>query len=154
MMSRLGEMIDKTQEDIDAWLRDDAYQDAVNHPPHYQLRLPGGEPVETIDYIQAVLGNNGAASYCIGSAIKYLSRAGRKNGNSREQDLRKAAWFCTKAAQVCEDIEDDEKPSNARNALTREQVIAIWNQSLFTDALKVARQINEGKWKKAPEDET
>jgi hypothetical protein len=151
-MSRLSDMIDETQDDIDAWLRGDADEDVVNHPQHYQLMLPNGEKVETIDYIQAVLGDDGAVSYCVGSAIKYLSRAGRKGGNSREQDLRKAAWFCTKAAQVCEEIVDDE-PISAPKALSREQVIAIWNQALFTDALKVARQINEGKWKKAPEDE-
>jgi hypothetical protein len=151
-MSRLSDMIDETQDDIDAWLRGDADEDVVNHPQHYQLMLPNGEKVETIDYIQAVLGDDGAVSYCVGSAIKYLSRAGRKGGNSREQDLRKAAWFCTKAAQVCEEIVDDE-PLSAPKALSREQVIAIWNQALFTDALKVARQINEGKWKKAPEDE-
>jgi hypothetical protein len=151
-MSRLSDMIDETQDDIDAWLRGDADEDVVNHPQHYQLMLPNGEKVETIDYIQAVLGDDGAVSYCVGSAIKYLSRAGRKGGNSREQDLRKAAWFCTKAAQVCEEIVDDEPPSTPK-ALSREHVIAIWNQALFTDALKVARQINEGKWKKAPEDE-
>jgi hypothetical protein len=138
-------------EDIDAWLRGDADEDVVNHPQHYQLTLPNGEPIEAIDYIQAVLGDDGAVSYCVGSAIKYLSRAGRKGGNSREQDLRKAAWFCTKAAQVCEEIVDDE-PLSAPKALSREQVIAIWNQALFTDALKVARQINEGTWRKSEEE--
>jgi hypothetical protein len=107
-MSRLSDMIDATQDDIDALLRGD---------------------------------------------IKYLSRAGRKGGNSREQDLRKAAWFCTKGAQVCEDTLDLEEPSEVRTTLTREQVIAIWNQALFTDALKVARQINEGTWKRSAEDE-
>ncbi len=152
-MSRLSDMIDATQDDIDALLRGDADEDVVNHPQHYQLTLPSGEPIEAIDYIQAVLGDDGAVSYCVGSAIKYLSRAGRKGGNSREQDLRKAAWFCTKGAQVCEDTLDLEEPSEVRTTLTREQVIAIWNQALFTDALKVARQINEGTWKRSAEDE-
>ena len=139
-------------EDIDAWLRGDADEDVVNHPQHYQLTLPNGEPIEAIDYIQAVLGDDGAVSYCVGSAIKYLSRAGRKGGNSQEQDLRKAAWFCTKGAQVCEDIIDLGETNNAKPEITREQVIAIWNQALFTDALKVARQINEGTWRKSEEE--
>jgi hypothetical protein len=91
-------------------------------------------------------------SYCVGSAIKYLSRAGRKGGNSREQDLRKAAWFCTKGAQVCEDIIDLGETDSAKPEITREQVIAIWNQALFTDALKVARQINEGTWRRSEEE--
>jgi hypothetical protein len=124
----------------------------VNHPQHYQLTLPNGEPIEAIDYIQAVLGDDGAVSYCVGSAIKYLSRAGRKGGNSREQDLRKAAWFCTKGAQVCEDIIDLGETDSAKPEITREQVIAIWNQALFTDALKVARQINEGTWRRSEEE--
>ena len=151
-MSRLSDMIDATQDDIDAMLRGDADEDVVNHPQHYQLTLPNGEPIEAIDYIQAVLGDDGAVSYCVGSAIKYLSRAGRKGGNSREQDLRKAAWFCTKGAQVCEDIIDLGETDSAKPEITREQVIAIWNQALFTDALKVARQINEGTWRKSEEE--
>lgn len=31
--------------------------------------------------------------FCIGSAIKYLYRAGKKSGNTLEQDLEKAIWF-------------------------------------------------------------
>ena len=79
--------------------------DPVSSPSHYQLRLPDGEPVEAIDYIQAVLGDDGFVAYCRGSAIKYLSRAGRKDDFS--QDLRKAAWFVTRAAQVVEDSRVD-----------------------------------------------
>jgi len=41
---------------------------------------------------------------------------------------------------------------SAKPEITREQVIAIWNQALFTDALKVARQINEGTWRRAEEE--
>ena len=78
--------------------------DPVCSPQHYQLRLPTGEPIEAIDYIEAVLGPEGAVAYCRGSAIKYLSRAGRKDDFT--QDLRKAAWFCTKAAQISEDARE------------------------------------------------
>lgn len=74
--------------------------DPVSRPSHYQLRLPDGEFIEAIDYIQAVLGDDMFISYCHGSALKYLSRAGRKLDFA--QDLRKAAWFATRAAQVIE----------------------------------------------------
>lgn len=153
-MSRLSDMIDATQEEIDSLLRgDNDEHDVVNNPAHYQLTLPDGNDIEAIEYIQAVLGDTGAVDYCVGSALKYLSRAGRKGGNSREQDLRKAAWFCTKGAQVCEEITDFDDDSAPISKLTREHVISIWNQALFTDALRVAREINEGKWRKAPEED-
>lgn len=75
--------------------------DPVSRPAHYQLRLPDGEPIEAIDYIQAVLGDDMFVAYCHGSALKYLSRAGRKLDFA--QDLRKAAWFATKAAHAIEE---------------------------------------------------
>ena len=57
----------------------------VNHPAHY-----GGEddPYEAIKVIEAwELGFN------LGSAVKYLSRAGRKPGAPYLQDLEKAAFY-------------------------------------------------------------
>jgi len=75
--------------------------DPVSKPSHYQLRLPDGESIEAIDYIQAVLGDDMFISYCHGSALKYLSRAGRKLDFA--QDLRKSAWFAIRAAQVVEE---------------------------------------------------
>jgi hypothetical protein len=56
--------------------------DPVNKPAHYQR---GG--IETIDYIRATLGPAGFEAYCVGNAIKYLSRYRDKNG---AEDLRKA----------------------------------------------------------------
>jgi hypothetical protein len=60
--------------------------DMVNEPPHYKV---GG--VETIDYIQAKLTLDQFEGYCLGNALKYISRAGHK-GNTAE-DLRKAIWY-------------------------------------------------------------
>ena len=77
--------------------------DDMINPKHYKLELPDGREIEAIDYIVAVLNPRGAADYCRGSALKYLSRAGRKNGNLEAEDFRKAAWFCTKAAHLVED---------------------------------------------------
>jgi hypothetical protein len=76
----------------------------IDSPPHYQMKMPNGSTIQAIDYIRATLGDDGCVNYCVGSALKYLSRAGRKQGNAREKDLRKAAWFCIMAAQICEDI--------------------------------------------------
>jgi len=57
--------------------------DAVNHPDYY-----GGadNPYETIKVIEAW-----GLDFCLGNAVKYLSRAAHKG--SEEEDLRKAVWY-------------------------------------------------------------
>lgn len=60
--------------------------DMVNEPPHYKV---GG--IEAIDYIQAKLTPEQFEGYCVGNALKYISRAGYKNG--RTEDYRKAIWY-------------------------------------------------------------
>lgn len=66
-----------------------AERDMVNSPPHYTL---GG--IETIDFIQAKLSPEGFHAYCLGNALKYISRADHKGG---EEDLRKAQWYLNRA---------------------------------------------------------
>lgn len=54
----------------------------INHPNHY-----GGDTVyETIKVIEAW-----DLDFCIGNAVKYLSRAGKKG--PAIQDLQKALWY-------------------------------------------------------------
>lgn len=73
--------------------------DPVEKPRHYQhTLLKSNQAIETIDYIEAVLGNQKAIAYCHGSALKYLSRANKKE--SAAQDFKKAAWFATRAANL------------------------------------------------------
>jgi hypothetical protein len=57
----------------------------INHPPHY-----GGEgnTYETIKVIRAW--NLG---FSLGNAVKYLSRAGKKDPATRIEDLKKAVWY-------------------------------------------------------------
>lgn len=64
--------------------------DMVNSPPHY---TDGG--IEAIDYIAAKLGPDGFRSYCVGNALKYISRAGKKG--SAKEDLSKAIWYLRRA---------------------------------------------------------
>lgn len=61
----------------------EAAQDPVNHPSHY-ISDPSG-----IECIQITRHRN----FNIGNAIKYLWRAGLKDGNSDIQDLQKAVWY-------------------------------------------------------------
>ena len=62
--------------------------DAVNHPPHYKAA-----GLEAIDVIEA-LGHG--PGFCIGNAIKYLWRAGKKTPDALA-DLRKARWYVDRA---------------------------------------------------------
>jgi len=59
--------------------------DVVSHPAHY-----GGEsnPYEAIKIIEAH-----KLGFCLGNAIKYILRAGKKPGSSSADDLRKAEWY-------------------------------------------------------------
>lgn len=69
--------------------RTPAQCDAVNHPSHYNH---GG--METIDYIESL---GIGFEFCVGNAIKYLSRAGYKD--NIVQDLRKALWYIDRACR-------------------------------------------------------
>lgn len=55
--------------------------DMVNHPPHYTSHPSGIECIQITEHY----------NFCIGSAIKYLWRAGLK-GDAVE-DLKKAVWY-------------------------------------------------------------
>jgi hypothetical protein len=59
--------------------------DDVDHPPHY-----GGaeDPYEAIKVIEAW-----GFGFCLGNAVKYICRAGRKPGADAAEDLKKAAWY-------------------------------------------------------------
>lgn len=56
---------------------------AVDHPAHY-----GGvdNPYEAIKVIEAW-----DLGFCLGNAVKYISRAGKKG--DRLEDLKKARWY-------------------------------------------------------------
>lgn len=57
----------------------------VNHPNHY-----GGQdnPYEAIKVIEAW-----ELDFCLGNAIKYISRAGKKDHRKIKEDLEKAKWY-------------------------------------------------------------
>jgi len=66
-----------------------SFKDMVNSPAHYKT---GG--IETIDFIRAKeLGFN------LGNAVKYISRAGKKNPALFKQDIEKAIWYLNEELQ-------------------------------------------------------
>lgn len=58
----------------------DKENDVVNHPSHYTTGK-----IEVIDYIE-----DKDFGYHLGNAIKYISRAGKKDPTKTKEDLEKA----------------------------------------------------------------
>lgn len=61
-------------------------ENKVNHPSYYN-----SGNIEVIDYIQ-----DKNFGFCLGNAIKYISRAGLKNRDTKVEDLKKAIWYIEK----------------------------------------------------------
>lgn len=69
--------------------------DKVNHPSHYTY----GD-IEVVDFIEQVTKDyKPELAFSIGNAIKYISRANRKNG---KEDLDKARWYLNRAFEKWE----------------------------------------------------
>ena len=66
--------------------------DVVDHPSHY---TDGN--IEVIDYIE-----DKGFGYHLGNAIKYISRAGKKDPLKETEDLRKAVWYIERYIELKE----------------------------------------------------
>ena len=66
--------------------------DNVNHPAHYT----GGQ-IEVIDFIE-----DKELGFHLGNAVKYISRAGRKDADKTVEDLRKAVWYINRQIERLE----------------------------------------------------
>lgn len=78
-------------------MRDNMEQDnpMVNHPSHYNQY-----PIEVIDMMRRIFGEENTWTWCIMTAYKYRMRLGSKPGNPIEQDLAKEQWYLDKAAEI------------------------------------------------------
>lgn len=66
--------------------------DAVQRPSHY-----ADTKIEVIDYIE-----DKGFGYHLGNAIKYISRAGKKDPSKTVEDLRKAEWYIERYIKLIE----------------------------------------------------
>jgi hypothetical protein len=57
--------------------------DPVNRPAHYT-----DGKIEVIEYIE-----DKRLGFCLGNAVKYISRAGKKDPSKEIEDLNKAIWY-------------------------------------------------------------
>ena len=68
--------------------------DSVNHPVHYTVGK-----IEVIDYLQEKMTAEMFEGFCIGNALKYLSRYRFKGGL---EDLKKAEWYLDRIIKAIE----------------------------------------------------
>lgn len=73
--------------------------DNVNHPAHYT-----SGKIEVIDFIE-----DKELGFHLGNAVKYISRAGRKNPDKTVEDLRKAVWYINREIGRLEGMKNDGK---------------------------------------------
>ena len=74
----------------------DKPKEAIDHPDHYQAT-----GVECIDIIEAL-----GLGFCLGNALKYVWRAGRKDNQKTIEDLKKAQWYLARHIQQLEGGQD------------------------------------------------
>ena len=71
---------------------DEVVHDNVNHPDHYNHGK-----IEVVDFIE-----DQHLGFHLGNAVKYISRAGRKDPARTVEDLRKAAWYLNRQIERLE----------------------------------------------------
>lgn len=69
----------------------------IDGPSHY-----GGadNPYEAIKVMRAWMTKDEVRGFLLGNAIKYLSRAGKKDGEPAEKDYLKAQWYIRELIEV------------------------------------------------------
>jgi hypothetical protein len=83
LLQRTEPVVGLSEEEEEPWGVALPNTEQVDHPTHYNSDPSG---VECIDIVRH-------RNFNIGNAIKYLWRNGLKDGNSSEQDLKKAIWY-------------------------------------------------------------
>ena len=77
------EDLDRALKLIDGEWNNEPSNDPVNRPAHYT-----DGKIEVIDFIE-----DKKLGFCLGNAVKYISRAGKKDPTKEVEDLKKARWY-------------------------------------------------------------
>ena len=84
--------------------------DPINHPPHYTQHPSGVECITITEHY----------NFNVGNAIKYLWRAGLKDGADATDDLRKAAWYVQREIdRIGQPVESDPMACCGRDIVTQ-----------------------------------
>lgn len=73
--------------------------DPVNHPAHYT-----SGKIECIDYI-----TDKQLDFCLGNAVKYITRAGKKDPTKTIEDLEKAVFYVNYEIKMLKEAKADEE---------------------------------------------
>ena len=73
-----------------------ASDDPVKHPAHYTTGK-----IECIDYIE-----DKELGYHLGNAVKYITRAGKKDPAKTIEDLEKAVWYIQRKIKLLKEGEE------------------------------------------------
>ena len=84
--------------------------DNINHPSYY-----ADGKIEVIEFIE-----DKNFGYCLGNAIKYISRAGKKSRETEIQDLQKAVWYINRRIQK---LSEQQKAVNAKLPETKTEKV-------------------------------
>ena len=82
--------------------------DPVSHPSYYT-----DGKIEVIDYIE-----DKKLGFHLGNAVKYISRAGKKDPNKYIEDLRKAIWYINREIErVMNEVEPEKDHNDSDEAV-------------------------------------
>ena len=73
--------------------------DPVNHPAHYT-----SGKIECIDYI-----TDKQLDFCLGNAVKYITRAGKKDPAKTIEDLEKAVFYINYKIKILKEEQTNEE---------------------------------------------
>ena len=77
---------------------DDRKEDIINKPKHYNFATI--EPIDVIEDWQL--------DFRLANALKYISRAGKKDPSKTKEDLQKAIWYINRyITKECDDVKKD-----------------------------------------------
>lgn len=79
----------------------DNSQDVVNKPAHYT-----DSNIEVIDFIE-----DKKLGFHLGNAVKYISRAGKKDPAKTVEDLQKAKWYLEREINRILDLQARDFPA-------------------------------------------
>ena len=85
--------------------------DNINHPSYY-----ADGKIEVIEFIE-----DKNFGYCLGNAVKYISRSGKKSKETEIQDLQKAIWYINRRIQELSEQQEtvnDEIPENSNHKIS------------------------------------
>ena len=75
-------------------IRDEKINDVINRPAHYT-----DGKIEVIDFIE-----DKKLGFCLGNAVKYIARAGKKDPTKEVEDLKKAEWYIKRRIKELEEV--------------------------------------------------